>query len=41
MKSNLLALSALILATASQAAIFNLETNQDEALYQTTLPIAV
>ncbi len=41
MKSNLVAISALILATSSQAAIFNLETNQDEPLYQTTLPIAV
>ena len=41
MKSSLLTLSALILAISSQAATFNLETSQDEPLYQTTLPKAV
>ncbi|MFV1921122.1 MAG: DUF3999 domain-containing protein [Methylotenera sp.] len=41
MKSNLLALSALILTISSHAATFNLETTQDEPLYQTTLPKAV
>ena len=41
MKLNLLALSALILAISSQAATFNLETSNDEPLYQTTLPKAV
>ncbi len=41
MKSNWFALLALILAISSQAATFNLETSNDEPLYQTTLPKAV
>ena len=41
MKSNLLALSVLILAMSSHAAVFNLETSNDEPLYQTTLPETV
>lgn len=41
MKSNLLALLALIFAISSHAATFNLETSSDEPLYQTTLPKAV
>ncbi len=41
MKLNFLILSALILVTSASAATFNLETSQDEALYQTKLPKAV
>lgn len=41
MKSNLFILSALFLASYTQAATFNLETSQEEPLYQTTLPKAV
>jgi uncharacterized protein DUF3999 len=41
MKLNFLLLSALILVITANAATFNLETSQDEALYQTKLPKAV